>query len=77
MPVNTSLDLAGPELVAFCRRSKVRELAVFGSTLREDFGPESDVDLLVTFDPSANLAFSSRRRLRASWPPFWDGRWTL
>jgi predicted nucleotidyltransferase len=54
MPVNTSLNLAGPELAAFCRRWKVRELAVFGSALRPDFGPKSDVDLLVTFDPSAN-----------------------
>ena len=54
MPVNASLTLAGPELTAFCRRWKVRELAVFGSALREDFGPESDVDLLVTFEPSAN-----------------------
>jgi len=54
MPVNASLTLSGPELTAFCRRWKVRELAVFGSALREDFGPESDVDLLVTFEPSAN-----------------------
>ena len=34
---------------AFCRRWKVRELAVFGSILREDFRPESDIDVLVTF----------------------------
>ena len=32
----------------------MRELAVFGSALRDDFGPESDVDLLVTFEPNAN-----------------------
>jgi predicted nucleotidyltransferase len=31
----------------------VTELALFGSALRDDFGPESDVDLLVTFDPGA------------------------
>jgi uncharacterized protein (DUF433 family)/predicted nucleotidyltransferase len=36
-----------------CRRWKIRELALFGSALREDFGPESDVDFLVTFEPAA------------------------
>jgi predicted nucleotidyltransferase len=41
-------------LAAFCRRWKVRELALFGSILRDDFGPDSDVDLLVSFEPSAD-----------------------
>lgn len=41
-------------MAAFCRRWKVRELAVFGSALREDFRPESDIDLLVTFESDAN-----------------------
>jgi predicted nucleotidyltransferase len=54
MPVAGSLALEGPELAALCRRWKVRELAVFGSALRVDFGPDSDVDLLVTFEPDAN-----------------------
>jgi hypothetical protein len=37
----------------FCRRWKVAELSVFGSVLRDDFRPDSDVDLLVTFSPDA------------------------
>ena len=41
-------------LEAFCKRWRVTELALFGSALREDFGPESDIDLLVTFDPEAH-----------------------
>lgn len=41
-------------LEAFCRRWKIREVAVFGSALREDFGPESDIDLLVSFDQDAH-----------------------
>jgi predicted nucleotidyltransferase len=36
---------------SFCRRWDVRELALFGSVLREDFSPESDVDVLVAFAP--------------------------
>jgi uncharacterized protein len=36
---------------AFCRRRHIRKLSIFGSYLREDFGPDSDIDLLVEFDP--------------------------
>jgi uncharacterized protein len=35
----------------FCRRHRIRKLALFGSVLRDDFGPESDVDVLVEFEP--------------------------
>ena len=38
----------------FCRRWQISELALFGSVLRDDFRPESDVDVLVTFAPGAN-----------------------
>jgi len=37
----------------FCRRWKITELALFGSVLRDDFRPGSDIDLLVTFAPDA------------------------
>jgi predicted nucleotidyltransferase len=40
-------------LDAFCRRWNVRELSLFGSVLREDFSPDSDVDVLVAFEPEA------------------------
>lgn len=40
-------------IAEFCRRWKIRELRLFGSVLREDSGPDSDVDLLVTFAPDA------------------------
>jgi predicted nucleotidyltransferase len=38
----------------FCRKWKVKELALFGSVLREDFQPDSDVDVLVTFAEDAD-----------------------
>ena len=41
------------QIVTFCRRWKIRELALFGSALRDDFTANSDVDLLVTFSPDA------------------------
>lgn len=41
------------QIQAFCRRWKVREFALFGSAVRDDFGPESDVDVLVRFEEGA------------------------
>ncbi|MFO8006536.1 MAG: nucleotidyltransferase domain-containing protein [Candidatus Brocadiia bacterium] len=38
----------------FCRRWRITEFALFGSVLREDFGPDSDVDVLVTLAPDAD-----------------------
>jgi len=49
------------EIADFCRRHHIRRLSLFGSVLRDDFGPESDVDVLVEFDPghTPGLAFFS------------------
>jgi predicted nucleotidyltransferase len=46
-------------VVGFCRRHHVRRLALFGSVLRDDFTPQSDVDVLVEFEPGhvPGLAF--------------------
>jgi predicted nucleotidyltransferase len=38
-------------IAGFCRRHHIRKLALFGSVLRDDFGPDSDVDVLVEFEP--------------------------
>lgn len=47
------------EIARFCRRHYIRRLSLFGSVLRDDFGPASDVDVLVEFEPShlPGLAF--------------------
>ncbi|OAN46458.1 nucleotidyltransferase [Chloroflexus islandicus] len=45
------------ELAAFCRRNQVRWLSLFGSALRADFWPDSDIDLLVEFEPDAAVGF--------------------
>ncbi len=46
-------------LEGFCRRHHIRKLSIFGSALREDFGPDSDLDVLVEFEPghTPGLAF--------------------
>ena len=48
------LGLTEAQVEAFCAKWKVRELALFGSVLREDFGPDSDVDVMVVFDAEAH-----------------------
>jgi len=39
------------EIAEFCRRHHIRRLSFFGSVLRDDFQPDSDIDVLVTFEP--------------------------
>jgi len=45
------LEIPRRKLAGFCRRNQIRRLALFGSVLREDFRPDSDVDVLVEFEP--------------------------
>ncbi|HUO10292.1 MAG TPA: nucleotidyltransferase family protein [Phycisphaerae bacterium] len=49
------MDLPLERIAEVCRKYRVRELSVFGSVLREDFRPDSDVDLLVDFLPNHGL----------------------
>lgn len=59
-------NLAIPEdrLAAFCRTWAIVELALFGSVLRGDFGPDSDVDVLVRFAPDARWTLLDLVRMR-------------
>jgi hypothetical protein len=52
-----TLPIPIPEaaIAEFCRRNGVRRLALFGSVLRGDFTPESDVDMLVEFEPGVRV----------------------
>ena len=52
MDIQIPIDRDG--IVEYCRKWKITEFALFGSVLRSDFGPDSDVDVLVTFDPEAH-----------------------
>ncbi len=47
----THVDIPKDKIADFCRRKHIRKLSLFGSILREDFRQDSDVDLLVEFDP--------------------------
>jgi Predicted nucleotidyltransferases len=54
-----AIDYDKEKLREFCRRWKVTELSLFGSVVREDFGPESDVDVLVTLAVDVPWSLSS------------------
>ena len=45
------IDIPIDQIKAFCRRNRIRRLSLFGSILRDDFGPGSDIDVLVEFEP--------------------------
>ena len=62
--MTVKIDVPNEEIAAFCRRHHIRKLAFFGSVLRDDFTPESDVDVLVEFDPghTPGLAFFAMQR---------------
>lgn len=51
--MNAALQIDREALAELCRRWKIRELSLFGSALREDFGPDSDLDFLISFEPDA------------------------
>jgi predicted nucleotidyltransferase len=59
----------GP-LAEFCRRNHIRRLSLFGSVLRDDFGPGSDIDVLVELSPGtcrASVSSASRTSSQDSW----------
>lgn len=53
--MSLQLNIDRDAVSAFCREHRIRRLALFGSVLRDDFRPGSDVDVLVEFEPSARV----------------------
>jgi uncharacterized protein len=53
--MNSRIDIPEEKIAAFCRRNSIRKLAFFGSVLRNDFSPESDVDVLVEFEADTQI----------------------
>jgi uncharacterized protein len=58
------LDLLREQIKEFCKRNQVQELALFGSALSTKFNEESDIDLLVTFEPGARVGFLTLARMQ-------------
>jgi predicted nucleotidyltransferase len=51
------IEIPEEEITAFCQRNHIRKLWFFGSVLRDDFTPDSDIDVLVEFEPDARVGF--------------------
>jgi len=62
--MKSRVSIPQDQIEAFCRRHHIRRLAFFGSVVRDDFRPESDVDVLVEFEPGhvPGLAFFRMQR---------------
>lgn len=57
------IEVPKSELSKFCRKNNIRRLSLFGSVLRDDFGPDSDVDVLVEFQPGTRIGLIQLTRL--------------
>lgn len=63
--MNTNpLDIPYEQLAAYCRENQIEYLALFGSAVRDELRPDSDVDLLVEFDAAARIGFMALARMQ-------------
>jgi len=53
--MSARIDIPKDKIAEFCRHNRIHRLALFGSVLRDDFTPESDVDVLVEFEPGTRV----------------------
>ena len=61
--MNPQVSVPKSRLASFCRANGIKRLDIFGSALRADFGPESDIDLLVEFEPDRKLGLLELARI--------------
>ena len=55
MQARTNLNIPSEKIAEFCKKNHIRKLSLFGSALREDFRVDSDVDVLVEFEPGTRV----------------------
>jgi predicted nucleotidyltransferase len=69
-----NIQLSHTAIEQFCRKWNLRELSVFGSVLRDDFRPTSDVDVLVTLTPGSAMTFEGFLEMREELSQMFGGR---
>ena len=62
--ISQDIDLPIESINVLCRRYQVQELALFGSALGDSFGPDSDLDFLVEFQPEAQVGFMKLAKMQ-------------
>ncbi len=71
------IELPKEKIAEFCKKWKIREFSLFGSVLREDFRPDSDIDVLVTFsEKMQNIPYSILSTWKMNSRRFSDAKWT-
>lgn len=68
------LSIDHEQLAGFCRRHRIRRLSLFGSVLAGTAGPDSDIDLLVEFDPGAEPGLLTLAGMEAELSSLLDGQ---
>jgi len=63
-PPNLKLKLPLDSIAGFCRRWRIARLEIFGSVLRDDFRPDSDVDLIASYAPEAHWSLLDRVHMK-------------
>src|SRR5574341_1181860 len=64
MGMNPHIQIKPDQLAAFCQRHHIHRLALFGSVLRDDFRPDSDVDVLIEFGAGAQISYFDLARIQ-------------
>lgn len=72
--MNVKVSVSKEKLVSFCRERGIQWLAVFGSALRPDFRPDSDVDVLVRFRPESTPGLLGMARIEREMSELFDKR---
>lgn len=62
--VADSIKTSPAQIAEFCRRWHIVEFALFGSVLRDDFRPDSDIDVLLTFDSQHSISWDDRIKMQ-------------
>ena len=74
MSEKKNIDIPAYKVAEFCKRNRIRKLSLFGSALRDDFRPDSDIDLLVEFQAGAAPSLLDLARMERELSAILGGR---
>jgi len=69
-----NIEIPKAQIVDFCQRWKITEFALFGSVLRDDFRPDSDIDVLATFEPDFHSTLLKLMEMEEELEAIFDGQ---
>jgi predicted nucleotidyltransferase len=72
--MSPAIDIPKARIAAFCARNRIRRLALFGSVLRPDFTADSDIDVLLEFEPDTPMGYLGLARLQRELSELLGGR---